>query len=109
MASAKQNIGWNPNPPLNVAAVFSLFSEWTSTSDASMSNMTGSVPAVADDRDHTWARSAATAPATLCRSGAVTAARVHATVVSDGTAPNKPGPERSTRAVDIAFPLGGDD
>ena len=28
VASAKQNIGWNPNPPLKLGAVPSLFSEW---------------------------------------------------------------------------------
>ena len=39
----------------------SLFSEWTSISDASMSNTIGVVPVVAEDRAHTVARVAAVA------------------------------------------------
>ena len=57
VASAKQNIGWNPNPPLKLGAVPSLFSEWISTSDASISKITGSSPPVtAGMRSHTSPR-----------------------------------------------------
>jgi len=54
--SAKQNNGWNPNPPLKCGAVPSLFSEWISTMVASTSRITGPSPSVADGRRHTSAR-----------------------------------------------------
>ena len=59
-----------------------------------MSNTTGSVPVVAEDRDHTCSRNGASAAATACRSAGVISAKVRATVVSEGTAPNRFGPAR---------------
>lgn len=95
MASAVQNIGWNPKPPLWVAAVPALFSECTSTSDASMSNQTGPVPVVAAARAHTRARSPPIAShKALSVSGPIWR-NTRYSVESDGTWPNKAGWARS--------------
>src|SRR5579875_388124 len=94
VASAKQNIGWKPKPPLKVGAAPSLFSECTSTNEASMSKTTGAFPAAAWERRHTSARTLARAPAMLARVDAVIRWKVRASVVSEGTGPNRSSPIR---------------
>src|SRR5215211_8775164 len=94
VASAKQYIGWNPNPPLKCAAVSALFSEWISCNDESMSNTTVAFPVVADDRRHTRARTSAIASHGPARVTGSIWRNVRYSVESDGTDPNRSGWER---------------
>lgn len=90
VASAKQNNGWNPNPPSLFGVVPCSFSEWISTSVASTSRITGPSPSVAAVRRYTSQRTSAIAqqtPATA--SGASVLVKVRNNVVSKHTSPNK--------------------
>jgi hypothetical protein len=65
-----------------------LFSEWISTSVASMSNTTGSALLVTLERRHTWLRTLAMASHSHASTPGVIRQNVRYTVESDGTAPN---------------------
>jgi hypothetical protein len=75
---------------LNDDAVPCLFSEWISTSDASMSSTTASAPTAAAD-GHTRARVLAIAAHSPSRTLASMPRNVRYSVESDGTSPNRPG------------------
>src|SRR5436190_18378011 len=75
-----------------------------STSDASRSNTTGPVPAVADDRRHTWPRASATASHKPANVAASTDRTVRYNVESDATDPNSAGWDRSRSMSEHASP-----
>ncbi len=87
-----------------MGAVPCLFSEWISTSDASMSSTTVSLPVVAEDRRHTWAGTSAMASHSPPRVAGVIWRMLRYSVESDGTAPNNAGWARRCSMSEHASP-----